>query len=412
MRSQLSFVLLTTILYTSHVRSLPNQVHFHTAQGHESTLAPDGDSVQTTFFTPPTSATHTLRTHAQTVYQPRFPSDIQRIRERSLRSQQSESIEWEKKEVLAPDVTDRLTLQEMAKMTGNAYARPGHSNWYNMSTRWNTSHEFGWEPDEDGFRGHVFVSENENIVVMSIKGTSLWTPVGDKTSKKDKLNDNLLFSCCCARVDWTWAWQTVCDCFSGGWRCDNTCLSASLVLDSLFYNVGVGLYMNLTATYPTSTIWLTGHSLGGALAALLGATFGVPTSLTALLPLFTHSPGERLASTRLHIPHAPGIPASEQPITHVWHTADPIPDGRCVGPKSLCAKGGYALETRCRNGKHIVYDTVARKKWAANIARHRIGVIINEVLDEDWDEDRAVPEAVPYDNCTECEKWSFGDYKL
>ncbi|KAG9097217.1 putative lipase atg15, partial [Ceratobasidium sp. 392] len=145
--------------------------------------------------------------------------------------------------------------------------------------------------------------------------------------------------------------------------------------------------------------------LGGALAALLGATFGVPT-------VTFESPGERLAATRLHVPHAPGIPASEQPITHVWHTADPIPDGRCVGPKSLCAKAGYALETRCRNGKHIVYDTVARKKWTPSIARHRIGVIINDVLGQDWDEDRAVPEAVPYDNCTECEKWAFGDYKF
>ncbi|KAG9098360.1 putative lipase atg15, partial [Ceratobasidium sp. 392] len=191
MRSQLSLTLLTTLLYTTHVQSLPNQVHFHAVQSHESTLAPDSDSVQTTYFTPPTSATHTLRTRTQTVHQPRFPSDIQRIRERSIRSQQSESIEWVQKEVLAPDVTDRVTLQEMAKMTANAYARPGHSNWYNMSTRWNTSFEFGWEPDEDGFRGHVFVSEDEDIVVMSIKGTSLWTPVGDKTSKKDKLNDNL-----------------------------------------------------------------------------------------------------------------------------------------------------------------------------------------------------------------------------
>jgi len=404
MRARLSFALLSTLLYTTHVQSYPNQVHFQAVQAHESTLAPD-DTVQTTFFTPLTSATHTLRTRTQLVHQPRFPSDIQRIRERSLRYQQSESIEWVKKEVLAPDVTDRETLREMAKMTGNAYALPGHSNWYNMSMRWNTSFQFGWEPDGDGFRGHVFVSEAEDIVVMSIKGTSLWTPVGDNTTKNDKLHDNLLFSCCCARVDWTWAWRTVCDCFSGGWRCDNTCLSASLVMDSLFYNVGVGLYMNLTATYPTSTIWLTGHSLGGSLAALLGATFGVPT-------VTFESPGERLAAARLHVPQAPGIPASEQPITHVWHTADPIPDGRCVGPRSLCAKAGYALETRCRNGKHIVYDSVTRKKWTPTVARHRIGVIINELLSEDWDEDRAVPEAVPYDNCTECEKWSFGDYKF
>ncbi|GAB1517986.1 Putative lipase atg15 [Rhizoctonia solani] len=244
-------------------------------------------------------------------------------------------------------------------MTANAYAKRGKPNWWEMDERWNTSFPFGWEADEDGFRGQVFVSDDENVVVMSIKGTSLWTPVGDKTSKKDKLNDNL------------------------------------------------GLYANLTAMYPGANIWLTGHSLGGSLAALLGATFGVPT-------VTFESPGERLASTRLHIPSPPGMPSSDHPITHVWHTGDPIPDGRCVGPTSLCAKAGYALETRCRNvtqpGNQIVYDTVTRKKWAPSIAKHRIGIIINDVLGEDWEEDRAVPEAVPYDDCEECGKWEFGDY--
>jgi putative lipase involved disintegration of autophagic bodies len=137
MRLQLSFTLISTLLYTVNVQSLPNQVNFHAVQAHESTLAPDADDVQTTFF-PSTSSTHKLRTRTQTVHQPRFQDDVLRIRERSLRSQQSESIEWVQKEVLAPDVTDRETLREMAKMTGNAYAKPGQSNWYNMSMRWNT----------------------------------------------------------------------------------------------------------------------------------------------------------------------------------------------------------------------------------------------------------------------------------
>lgn len=35
------------------------------------------------------------------------------------------------------------------------------------------SFPFGWEDDEDGFRGHLFVSEDESIVVLSIKGTTL-----------------------------------------------------------------------------------------------------------------------------------------------------------------------------------------------------------------------------------------------
>ena len=43
------------------------------------------------------------------------------------------------------------------------------------------------------------------------------------------------------------------------------------------------------------TLNLTGHSLGGALASLLGATFGVPV-------VAFEAPGEKLAATRLHLP--------------------------------------------------------------------------------------------------------------
>lgn len=46
----------------------------------------------------------------------------------------------------------------------------------------------------DGFRGHVFVSEDNTTVVISIKGTSAGWLVGGSgpTSKKDKLNGERL----------------------------------------------------------------------------------------------------------------------------------------------------------------------------------------------------------------------------
>lgn len=47
--------------------------------------------------------------------------------------------------------------------------------------------------------------------------------------------------------------------------------------------------------YPTANIWIIGHSLGGSLASLLGATFGVPT-------VAFESPAEKLAASRLHLP--------------------------------------------------------------------------------------------------------------
>ena len=89
----------------------------------------------------------------------------------------------------------------------------------------------------DGFRGHVFATDDNSTVVVSIKGTSAGVfGGGGPTVRKDKLNDNLLFSCCCARVDWSWS--AVCGCYGGGWKCDKDCVQESLAEDSLFYPVG------------------------------------------------------------------------------------------------------------------------------------------------------------------------------
>lgn len=165
------------------------------------------------------------------------------------------------------------------------------------------SYPFGWEPNADGFRGHIFVSTDNSTVIVAIKGTSALWLVGDggPTVKKDKLNDNLLFSCCCAKVGPTWT--PVCKCHSGGYTCDQRCLEKSLVEDSLFYPVGLDLYNNVTYLYPKANVWVIGHSLGGALASLVGITFGAPV-------VAFEAPGEKLAAARLHInlpvsdPHA------------------------------------------------------------------------------------------------------------
>ena len=171
---------------------------------------------------------------------------------------------------------------------------------------------------------------------------------------------------------------------------------------------------NLTALYPDATIWLVGHSLGGALASLLGTTFGLPA-------VAFEAPGERLAAMRLHLPLPPAddSPAIQQgrgsegyygsaPVTNVYHNADPIPQGACTGFGSPCVAAGYALETRCHLGKSIVYDTVGKLGWRVDVRNHPIKLVIGDVIerhmDDGWEEDhdgflRAVPAARSEDDC-------------
>lgn len=169
------------------------------------------------------------------------------------------------------------------------------------------------------------------------------------------------------------------------------------------------LVNNLTALYPHANIWLVGHSLGGALASLLGTTFGLPS-------VAFESPGERLAAQRLHLPMPPyppsnngsATPYSRAPVIHVYHNADPIPQGACTGVGSPCAQAGYALESRCHLGKSIVYDTVGKLGWRVDIRKHVIKEVITHVIEAEvedgWEEDvdgrlREVPAAKAEEDC-------------
>ena len=83
----------------------------------------------------------------------------------------------------------------LAKMTLNSYYEPSDSKWVSIPG-WEVDYSFGWT--YSGIRGYVFSSGEIQVIV--IKGTSLSTPIGSgPTAAQDKFNDNMMFSCCCAK---------------------------------------------------------------------------------------------------------------------------------------------------------------------------------------------------------------------
>jgi lipase ATG15 len=84
-----------------------------------------------------------FKTNPITVYRPKDSFAVQLARRSSLLFQQCGSIEWDPFVVPAPDVHDKHTLSQLARMAGNAYAGGSNgSNWYDLDPEWSTVRSF------------------------------------------------------------------------------------------------------------------------------------------------------------------------------------------------------------------------------------------------------------------------------
>ncbi|KAI9750590.1 MAG: putative lipase atg15 [Lichina confinis] len=307
---------------------------------------------------------------------------------------------WAVDEIPGPNVTDKDTVLSLARMAADAYDFPPDTgNWKNVNGSFNYSVSFGWE--SDGLRGHIFADEGNATIVIALKGTTSAVFDSSGTETNDKVNDNLFFSCCCGQQG-NFLWRQVCSCASTTYTCNQTCLGTALREENRYYRAVLNLYSNVTELYPESNVWLTGHSLGGAVGAFLGLTYGLPT-------VSFEAPPDALAASRLGLPAPPGsYPGAPQSRSltgayHIGHTADPVYMGLCHGVTSLCALAGYAMESQCHTGLECIYDTVRDKGWGVSVNYHRVHTVIDDVL-KAYD---AVPRCAPNMECVDCFNWKF-----
>ncbi|KAL3474900.1 Alpha/Beta hydrolase protein [Aspergillus californicus] len=310
------------------------------------------------------------------------------------------SSDWTMDDVAGPNMTDKMTVLTFAKMMANDYIEvPGTEDWQDVNGVLNYSTSFGWQ--NDGLRGHIYADQTNSTIVISLKGTSPALFDGAGTTTNDKINDNLFFSCCCGQGG-SYLWRQVCDCQESAFNANLTCITEAMNDENRYYRSTIDLYSNVTELYPDANVWLAGHSLGGAMASLLGLTFGLPVVTFEAVP-------EALPAARLGLPSPPGsdprLPQTRKftGAYHFGHTADPIYMGTCNGVSSVCTWGGYAMESACHTGHICVYDTVADKGWRVAIGTHRIRAVISDVI-EVYDD---VPQCIQEEECYDCELWKF-----
>ena len=308
--------------------------------------------------------------------------------------------EWAMDSVPGPNVTDRDTVLNMALMAANAYNENREdSEWTDAKAPFNLSLSFGWQ--KDSLRGHVFADDTNSTIVISIKGTSAAVFDGAGTTTNDKVNDNLFFSCCCGQGG-HYLWLKVCSCMASSFTCNESCLLSALKDKSRYYYAALELYGNITDLYPDANVWLTGHSLGGSIASLLGLTFGLPVVTFEAVP-------DALPASRLGLPTPPGYAKNIHQTRqytgayHFGHTADPVYMGTCNAATSACTLGFYAMESVCHTGHRCVWDPVGDWKWRVSLTTHKIRSSIADVYTV-YD---TLPTCEQDTECYDCGAWKY-----
>lgn len=280
-------------------------------------------------------------------------------------------------------------VYNLALMSYNVYF-DNKDKWYDVNLNKSTDISL----DKSSVKSYLYSNDDKSINVIVFKGTSVILS-GEPSVPSDKFNDNLFFSCCFYKESNLFTLDHCKSDYKGDYKCNQLCYKESINFSNNYYNISQGIIDKLKEYIPLSSIYaITGHSLGGALATMMGIRYDIPV-------VTFESPGEK--HYMKHISENKDI-YNYKSIYHFGHNADIIFTGECKGRTSLCYLGGYNIETKCHIGKICEYDTKKYLQIKPSIFYHKLQFVIESVITK-WN--NTLPECIEVTNCTDCDEWSY-----